>query len=172
MTTTRTKQINAIDLFLTLQKTYRAMLGRVEESKRKMGLGDSDFRVLEVLLNQGLLPVNAIGGMVDLTTGSITTAVDRMEAKWLVVRKNHPSDRRIRLVELTSKGRKLIEKACAQFAVDMESTVDNLSKEERSALFELLRKLDIEHQGGASSPSVQSPLAKSRRQEQQPLIQS
>ena len=172
MTTTRTKQINAIDLFLTLQKTYRAMLGRVEESKRKMGLGDSDFRVLEVLLNQGLLPVNAIGGMVDLTTGSITTAVDRMEAKWLVVRKNHPSDRRIRLVELTSKGRKLIEKACAQFVVDMESTVDNLSKEERSTLFELLRKLDIEHQGGASSPSVQSPLAKSRRQEQQPLIQS
>jgi len=170
--TTRTKQINAIDLFLTLQKSYRAMLGRVEQSKKKMGLGDSDFRVLEVLLNQGSLPVNAIGGMVDLTTGSITTAVDRMEAKWLVVRKNHPSDRRIRLVELTSKGRKLIEKACAQFAVDMERAVGNLSKEERYTLFELLRKLDIEHQGGASSPSAQSsPLPKPRRQEQPPFIQ-
>jgi MarR family transcriptional regulator, 2-MHQ and catechol-resistance regulon repressor len=170
--TIRTKQINAIDLFLTLQKSYRAMLGRVEQSKKKMGLGDSDFRVLEVLLNQGSLPVNAIGGMVDLTTGSITTAVDRMEAKWLVVRKNHPSDRRIRLVELTSKGRKLIEKACAQFAVDMERAVGNLSKEERYTLFELLRKLDIEHQGGASSPSAQSsPLPKPRRQEQSPFMQ-
>jgi DNA-binding MarR family transcriptional regulator len=44
-----------------------------------------------------------------LTTGSITTAVDRMQVKWLVVRKNHPEDDRKRIVELTPKGRRLIE---------------------------------------------------------------
>jgi MarR family transcriptional regulator, 2-MHQ and catechol-resistance regulon repressor len=149
VSTGRTNKINGIDLFLTLQRTYRTMLGRVEQSKKKSGLGDSDFRVLEVLLQQGSLPVNVIGEVIGLTTGSITTAVDRMEAKWLVVRKNHPNDRRVRLVDLTSKGRKLIEKACDQFAVDMEDAVNCLSKEERFVLAGLLRKLGGEHQEGA-----------------------
>lgn len=155
----KAKKVGAIDLFLVMQKTYRAMLVRVEESKKKMGLGDSDFRVLEVLLHKGPLPVNVIGEMIDLTTGSITTAVDRMEAKWLVVRKNHPVDGRIRLVELTSKGRRLIEKACALLAVDMEDAVGCLSQDERNALVEFLKKLggDDErepNQAGGTSPGT------------------
>jgi DNA-binding MarR family transcriptional regulator len=72
--------------------------------------------VLEALFQNGPLPVNTIGEMIDLTTGSITTAVDRMEAKWLVARRNHPDDRRIRIVELTAKGRKLVEKVHAQYS--------------------------------------------------------
>lgn len=61
--------------------------------------------------------------MVDLTTGSITTAIDRLESKWCVIRKHHPSDRRIRMVELTTKGRQLIEKAFVQHRIDMEKAV-------------------------------------------------
>lgn len=135
------KKTKAIDLFLVLQKTYRATLARVEDSKKKVGLGDSDFRVLEALFCRGPLPVNVIGELIDLTTGSITTAVDRMEAKWLVVRKNHANDRRIRLVELTSKGRRLIERASAQFSADMDDAFSCLTQEERSTLARLLGKL-------------------------------
>jgi MarR family transcriptional regulator, 2-MHQ and catechol-resistance regulon repressor len=149
--TTRANKINAIDLFLAMQKTYRSMLGRVEQSKKKAGLGDSDFRVLEVLMDRGSQPVNVVGELIGLTTGSITTAVDRMEAKWLVARKNHPNDRRIRLVDLTSKGRKLIERASAQYAIDMDETVNCLSQEERCTLVELLRKLGGEYQVAATS---------------------
>lgn len=131
----------AIDLFLVLQKAYRATLAKVEISKKKAGLGDSDFRVLEVLHSRGSSPVNVIGELIGLTTGSITTAVDRMESKWLVVRKRHPNDSRIRLVELTSKGRRLIERASAELASDMENLVDCLSQEERTTVAALLSKL-------------------------------
>jgi MarR family transcriptional regulator, 2-MHQ and catechol-resistance regulon repressor len=133
--------IKAIDLFLVLQKTYRTMLGRVEESKKKVGLGDSDFRVLETLFHQGPLPVNVIGETIDLTTGSITTAVDRMEAKWLVVRKYHPTDGRIRIVELTPKGRRLIERACTQLTGEMDAAFASLSQTERRTLIDLLRRV-------------------------------
>jgi MarR family 2-MHQ and catechol resistance regulon transcriptional repressor len=85
--------------------------------------------------------VNVIGEKVELTTGSITTAIDRMEAKWLVVRKNHPEDRRVRLVELTAKGRRLIEKAYAQHSIDMERAMSGLSRDERGELVDLLRRL-------------------------------
>jgi MarR family 2-MHQ and catechol resistance regulon transcriptional repressor len=58
--------------------------------------------VLEVLLHKGPLPVNTIGPKVWLTPGSISVAVDRLEKKALVKRKN-TDDRRVRLVELTAK---------------------------------------------------------------------
>jgi MarR family transcriptional regulator, 2-MHQ and catechol-resistance regulon repressor len=157
------KKLNAIDLFVVLQKTYRAKLARVEESKKKMGLGDSDFRVLEALFRQGSLPVNVIGEMIGLTTGSITTAVDRMEAKWLVVRKNHQTDRRIRLVELTPKGRRLIEKACAMLAVDMEDAFGCLPREDQYTLVKLLRKLGANDEDDANRVSDSSPQSAERR---------
>jgi MarR family transcriptional regulator, 2-MHQ and catechol-resistance regulon repressor len=155
--------IKAIDLFLVLQKTYRTMLARVEESKKKVGLGDSDFRVLETLFHHGPLPVNAIGEMIDLTTGSITTAVDRMEAKWLAVRKYHPTDGRIRIVELTPKGRRLIEKACTQLDAEMDEAFASLSQAERRTLIEMLRRVVSCDEEPAPDPEPHKPAAAKRR---------
>jgi MarR family transcriptional regulator, 2-MHQ and catechol-resistance regulon repressor len=128
-------------VFQALWKTYRTLLAIADENKKKAGLGDSDYRVLEALLQNGSLPVNTIGEMIDLTTGSITTAVDRMESKWLVARRNHPDDRRVRIVELTAKGRRLVEKAHAQYSSAMEDAVSVLSREDRLALIDLLQRL-------------------------------
>jgi MarR family transcriptional regulator, 2-MHQ and catechol-resistance regulon repressor len=128
-------------VFLIVWKTYRALLARADASIKRVNLCDSDFRVLEALLHKGPLPVNVIGHKVDLTTGSITSAIDRLEEKWLVARKNHPEDRRIRVVELTTKGRRLIEKAYAQHEADMEEAVRGLSREDRVELVRLLKRL-------------------------------
>jgi len=138
---TASPESEAAHVFLVLWKTYRAILEKADNSRKNLGLGDSDFRVLEALLHRGPLPVNVIGERVERTTGSITAAIDRMEAKWLVVRKNHPEDRRVRLVALTAKGRRLIEKAYAQHAIDMESAMSRLSREERGELVDLLNRL-------------------------------
>jgi MarR family transcriptional regulator, 2-MHQ and catechol-resistance regulon repressor len=143
--TTARQKVEATHVFLVLWRTYRAMRAKSEESRKSLDLGDSDFRVLEVLLHKGPLPVNVIGEKVELTTGSITTAVDRMEAKWLVVRKNHPEDRRVRIVELTAKGRRLIEKAYAQHEIDMERAMQHFSREDRSELVDLLKRLGKQH---------------------------
>jgi MarR family transcriptional regulator, 2-MHQ and catechol-resistance regulon repressor len=139
--TSTAEKTEATHVFLILWKTYRAMLAKADESKKHVGLGDSDFRVLEVLLHKGPLPVNVIGEKVELTTGSITTAVDRMESKWLVVRRKDTGDRRVRIVELTPKGRRLIEKAYAQHEIDMERAMKTISREERAELIELLKRL-------------------------------
>lgn len=128
-------------VFGVLWKTYRVLLARAEESYRQIGLCDSDFRVLATLLAEGPMPVNAIGSEVELTTGSITTAIDRLEAKWLVIRKNHATDRRVRLVELTAKGRRLIEKGKAQHALDLDRALGTLSPADREQLLSLLDRI-------------------------------
>jgi len=133
---------SGVHVWLVLTKAFHALATRAEESLNLSGagLGDSDFRVLEGLLHKGPLPVNTIGPKVWLTPGSISVAVDRLEKKALVKRTN-TDDRRVRLVELTAKGRALITKTFREHAAAMEEAASVLSKEERLILLKLLRKL-------------------------------
>lgn len=123
---------SGVHVWLVLGKAFQALAARAQESLKlnQTGLGDSEFRVLEVLLHKGPLPVNTIGPKVWLTPGSISVAVDRLEKKALAKRKN-TDDRRVRLVELTAKGRALITKTFGEHAAAMEEAAGVLSKEER-----------------------------------------
>jgi MarR family 2-MHQ and catechol resistance regulon transcriptional repressor len=133
---------SGVHVWLVLMKAFHALAAHARESLNlsQTGLGDSDFRVLEVLLHKGPLPVNTIGPKVWLTPGSISIAVDRLEKKALVKRKN-TGDRRVRLVELTAKGRALITRISREHAEAMEVAAGVLSKEERLMLLRLLKKL-------------------------------
>ena len=133
---------SGVHVWLVLMKAFRALAAHAAKSLNlsRAGLGDSDFRVLEVLLHKGPLPVNTIGPKVWLTPGSISVAVDRLEKTALVKRKN-TEDRRVRLVELTPKGRALITKTFRDHAAAMEEAAGVLSKEERLMLLRLLKKL-------------------------------
>jgi MarR family 2-MHQ and catechol resistance regulon transcriptional repressor len=106
-----------------------------------MDLGLSDFGVLEVLLHKGPLPVNALGAKIRLTSGSISVAIDRLEKKGLVERKDDPEDRRARIIHLTPAGSKLIECAFAEHAAAMERATSGLSTAERRVALGLLKKL-------------------------------
>src|SRR6202171_5494120 len=123
---------SGVHVWLVVMKAFHALRSVAEESLHlsRTGLGDSDFRVLEVLLHKGPLPVNTIGPKVWLTPGSISVAVDRLEQKALVKRKN-TDDRRVRRVELTPKGRALISKIFRKHVSAMEEAAGVLSKEER-----------------------------------------
>jgi len=124
-----------------LWKAARAIEQNAIRSVSALGLGRSDFAVLEVLLHKGPQPVNVIGRKVLLTSGSITAAVDRLESRKLVRRTADPKDRRGRIVELTEKGCRLIERAFQQHAMDMEETMAVLRSGERVELVRLLKKV-------------------------------
>ncbi len=132
---------SGVHVWLVFMKAFQALFPHAEESIKRTELGDSDFRVLEVLLHKGPLPVNTIGPKVWLTPGSISVAVDRLVKKGLVSRKDRPDDRRVRRVELTPKGRALITRGFGEHAAAMETVADVLSKNERLTMLRLLKKL-------------------------------
>ena len=142
---------SGVRLWLILWKAARAMESVAGTSVSSLGLCTSDFGVLEALLHKGPLPVNEIGRKVLLTSGSITTAVDRLARRNLVVRQNDEQDRRTRVVHLTPQGRALIRKLFAQHERDMQRAVACLSGSEIAALTRLLRKL------GLAAESMVSP---------------
>jgi MarR family 2-MHQ and catechol resistance regulon transcriptional repressor len=134
---------SGIHLWLVLWKAYQSLRACAERHIHSLGLGFSEFAVLEVLLHKGPTPVNVIGGAVHLTSGSITTAIDRLEAKGLVARCEHPTDRRARMVDLTDAGRGLIETAFHEHVAAMEAATEGLTTNERGEAAELLKKLGI-----------------------------
>ncbi len=134
---------SATHLWLILWKAYEALREHAVRHIRSLGIGASDFAVLEALLHKGPTAVNTIGGLVHLTSGSITAAVDRLEAKGLVERQNDLSDRRARIVHLTAEGRKLISCAFADHQAALERACAGLTPQERSQAAALLRKLGV-----------------------------
>lgn len=141
---------SGVHVFLVLWKAANAVQSFAGESISELEMCGSDFAVLEALLHKGPLPVNEIGKKVLLTSGSITVAVDRLETKGLVERRAHGSDRRARVVHLTRSGRKLINRAYADHAADLERLVSaSLTRIEREKLMHLLKK--IGHRAAAES---------------------
>src|SRR5438309_10172525 len=141
---------SGVHVFLVLWKASRAAHGYAEKSILGLEMCGSDFAVLEALLHKGPLPVNEIGKKVLLTSGSITVAVDRLETKGLVERRAHGSDRRARIVHLTKEGRKLITRAFADHADDMERLASaSLTRAERETLIRLLKKIGYEAAGAS-----------------------
>ena len=134
-------ETTGVHLWLVLWKASKALEGHSRRSIEVLGMCRSDFGVLEALLHKGPLSVSELGKKVLLTSGSITTAIDRLEGRGLVKRGGDDSDRRTRIVHLTKSGRKVIEKVFKQHERDMDQAVAGLSREEREALGDLLRKL-------------------------------
>ena len=134
-------QATGVHLFLILLKAFRSISDYASRSLDHTGLGDSDFRVLEVLLHKGPMPVNAIGAKVFLTPGSISVAVDRLYDKGLVTREDNKQDRRIRMVSLTKTGRTLIEQTFDLHARSLEDLASVLTSDERLLLADSLKKL-------------------------------
>ena len=117
-------------VWLVMIKTMHALTRYATAGIEGTGLGNSDFRVLEVLLHKGPLPVNTIGPIVNLTPGSISIAVERLVEKGLVSRVESAEDRRVRMVALTPAGKNLIVAAFQKHAAQMRRVFSELSAEE------------------------------------------
>jgi len=131
-------------LFLLFWKASHAVMRYDEQSIREAGFGSlSDFAVLEVLLHKGSLPVNTIGEKVLLTSGSITTAVDRLEKKGLVTRGKSEFDGRVVLVHLTDTGREIITSAFEAHAAKLDQLFKIFDSKERAQFAKLVRKIGV-----------------------------
>ncbi|AEU34429.1 transcriptional regulator, MarR family [Granulicella mallensis MP5ACTX8] len=135
------RKSDGVHLWLVLMKAFQSISAYAMHTLRDSGLGDSDFRVLEALLHKGPLPVNVLGPKVFLTPGSISVAVDRLHSRGLVTRIESESDRRVRIVDLTPKGRTLIQQVFAAHTREIDALMQVLDPEDRRKMTKALKKI-------------------------------
>jgi MarR family transcriptional regulator, 2-MHQ and catechol-resistance regulon repressor len=140
---TDAQAVSAPRLWLVLARAYDAMVSYIEGAIAMQGLGLSDFMVLEVLLHKGPLTISVIGEKVLLASASMTSAIDRLEKRGLVLRRSCNSDRRIRLVELTDCGRTFIQEIYARHEKDLGTVFGGLCETELKTTYETLKKIGL-----------------------------
>jgi MarR family transcriptional regulator, organic hydroperoxide resistance regulator len=105
------------------------------------GVHEGQQFVLRTLWAEDGLPPGEIARRLGLSTPTVTRATARMEAAGLLRREPHPSDRRMVLVHLTSRGRDLEKVIDAEMHQVTERALAIFSLAEREALINALRQI-------------------------------
>lgn len=115
---------------------------RVHEIAEQYKLTVMQANTLIVLSEDDPKPMRVLSEFFMCDASGVTGLVDRLEKNGLIVRQNHPSDRRITLVSLTPKGAKLRKELLDKTeAAEAERLNSVLNATERQTLYELIRRV-------------------------------
>ena len=108
------------------------------------GLEAWEFDVLAALRRSGP-PYRLTPGQLvretGVTSGTMTNRVDRLAARALVGREEHPDDGRGVLVRLTDQGRETVDATLADLLAAERTMLDGLAETDRAQLVRMLRGL-------------------------------
>jgi DNA-binding MarR family transcriptional regulator len=130
----------------------RQLEARANAVLRPLGLHYTDLDVLATLRRGGRpyrRTPTELRNSVLITSGAMTACLDRLESNGLIARFADPHDRRSSAAELTTEGRKLIDKAIAVRFKEAAEALSVLSDAERLRLATLLKKLGQGLESGA-----------------------
>ncbi|WP_194814805.1 MarR family winged helix-turn-helix transcriptional regulator [Nocardia sp. XZ_19_385] len=108
-------------------------------------LSRGEFDVLATLRRAGApfeLSAGDLRGSTLVTSGAVTKRVDRLERAGLVHRRAAEDDARGRLIQLTARGREVIDEAIEHHLRNETRLLAGLTDDEHQALVALLRKLN------------------------------
>ncbi|WP_263378783.1 MarR family winged helix-turn-helix transcriptional regulator [Granulicella paludicola] len=136
-------------LWVVLARAYRAMESFVEHSVASLGIGLSDFMILEALLHKGPMTMTALCDAALLANASMTSAIDRLEEKKFVERTADKTDRRVRLVQLTPDGTALIKRLYPRHLKDLDEVMKDVPPAERAELRRGLKTIGLAAQAAS-----------------------
>jgi DNA-binding MarR family transcriptional regulator len=147
-----TRSMETIGRILRIQFLAGARMRRIFQQH---GLDWGGFDVLATLRRSGvpyrLTPTGLYRELV-LTSGAMTNRLDVLERAGLVERQPDPDDRRGTLIQLTEKGKAILDKAMEAHLQGEADMTAHLSKVEQKSLAELLKKLVIELENANEGP--------------------
>ncbi|MGZ5966401.1 MAG: MarR family winged helix-turn-helix transcriptional regulator, partial [Polyangiales bacterium] len=131
--TEKTGETKSVSIVVRLFAAQNLMLAAL-----RRGLGEelslARFDLLMQLLREDGQTLAELSRRMLVTAGNLTGLVDRAERDGIVERRPDPSDRRLTRVVLTSRGRKLADRAVARHAELAEEILGPLDPQEREEL--------------------------------------
>ena len=130
----------ALNTFVKLVRCTNTVTGDVHNHFQNE-LTVSQFGILEALYHHGPMVQKDLAIKILKSPGNITTIINNLEKNNLVVRVANEGDRRYCLIELTEKGRTVIERIFPIHADEIRKRFSVLLPEEQKQLGKLLLKL-------------------------------
>ena len=123
-----------LKLVIASARSYNALFSRIEKQIQEYDLNNSEFGVLELLLNKGEQPVQKIAEKILVTSGTITYIINKLEKKEFIIRKKCEKDKRVFYVCLTPKGEALITDVFQKHVQFLDELLGNLNEEVKKDL--------------------------------------
>ena len=138
MTETAFQTSDAYEISGLMFQIVGQMTRYFELAAAEYGLSEPQARLLLEL--DGPTKMSILAARLGCDASNITGLVDRMAAHGLLARRQSDDDRRVRWVELTGKGKLILQQLQARFNADRPSVLA-LRSQERADLLRLLRRV-------------------------------
>lgn len=111
-----------------------------EAAAAVLGVNRTDLRCLEILLQRDEVTPGILGRALGLTTGSVTTMLDRLEKPGHLRRSPDPADRRKTVVRITDATKRKLWDLYGPFATEGDGILDDYTTEDLQLLAAYLRR--------------------------------
>ncbi len=135
------KRRRALDAYSRLQRAAALSAARVEDAVQGFGLSASQFGVLDTLATRGSVHQQELAEALARSKAQMTAIIDALEARALVRRERHATDRRFTTIHLTPAGRDLWAEVTPARTVAIVALMSELTGEQRARLARLCRRL-------------------------------
>lgn len=133
--------------FARLARAAKLMGHGVYSTIKEFGLQPSEFDILATIRrNQSAVTPTQLYVSTMLTSGALTSRLNKLEEKQLIVRTLSAEDKRSFKISLTQKGTQLIDDALIAHLDNEKKLVEPLNHDEAEQLSELLKKWLIVHE--------------------------
>ena len=141
----------AAEMWPEIEEAVESIVTRIDMAQRhferaavdtrdQVGLSHGELKVL-LRLSRGPRNQSELAKHLMVSTGTMTNQLDKLEGAGLVVRHPDPADRRGKVVEMTEKGREVLDTYINIQAGRERDLVGGLNDREKRDLNALLRKL-------------------------------
>jgi DNA-binding MarR family transcriptional regulator len=127
-----------------LDRTVRAMTGQsvlLSQSVAAIaGINSTDLECLDAIHTRGAASPGDLAAATGLTTGAVTSVIDRLEQAGYVRREPHPSDRRKVLLRLQPQATQKVADLYAPLQKEMLSLWSQYDEDQISLVIDFLKK--------------------------------
>lgn len=131
----------SLKAFVVLMKSAKSIEEKIKKDISSYGMKSSDFAILEALYHKGRQTIRQISEAVLINTGSITYVIDKLEKKELLERINCKEDRRVVYIEITKKGKQLMDEIFPKHQKVIEHIFEDISTEQKETVINVLKQV-------------------------------
>lgn len=129
------------DVLVKLFRNVNAIEERAMRTEEYKDVTTNDMHVIEAIGMEGARNMTSVARSLEVTTGTLTIAINSLVKKGYVDRVRSEEDRRVVLISLSEKGRRAYLHHRRFHEQMIESVVEELTEEEQRILAKALAKL-------------------------------
>jgi DNA-binding MarR family transcriptional regulator len=129
-------------IVLRLRNLTRAIQDVLAAEATKNGLSSTEFVALIRTANGDRVTGAHLARALGMRSSSVTGLADRLEARGLITRRAHPTDRRSVVLQATRRGRAIVNRAIGPLLEQLLAVAHELESDERAAVDTFLARID------------------------------